>query len=155
MNIISNHAGCTVLDCLRKWLHHSTESVTHMCILYAAQSFKSRVLARPKRQGAAPCRFVRRPVVFSAPCHFPRALWFLRAFILATLSLKLQKASNWGETWREFHVSRRTSRGHLGFTSQISAWEWGYTHGLKECHFCNCLLGKWCGDLWMLIRYNE
>ena len=43
-----------------------------------------RVLARLKRQGPAPCRFVRRPVVFpqhpvvfSVPCHFPRALWFL------------------------------------------------------------------------------
>ena len=60
-----------------------------------------RVLARPKRQGAAPCRFIQRPVVFpqrpvifSAPCHFPRALWFLWAFISVILSLKLQKASN-------------------------------------------------------------
>ena len=42
-----------------------------------------RVLARPKRLGAAPCRFVRRPVVFpqrpvifSAPCHFFSALSF-------------------------------------------------------------------------------
>ena len=57
-----------------------------------------RVLARPKRQGAAPCRFVQRPVVFpqrpvvfSVPCHFPRALWFLQAFISVILSLKLQK----------------------------------------------------------------
>ena len=60
-----------------------------------------RVLARPKRQGAAPCRFIQRPVVFpqrpvvfSAPSHFPRALWFLWAFISVILSLKLQKASN-------------------------------------------------------------
>ena len=60
-----------------------------------------RVLAGPKRQGAAPCRFVQRPVVFpqrpvvfSAPYHFPRALWFLWAFISVLLSLKLQKASN-------------------------------------------------------------
>ena len=41
------------------------------------------VLARPKRQGAAPCRFVQRPVVFpqrpvvfSAPCRFFSALSF-------------------------------------------------------------------------------
>ena len=51
------------------------------------------VLARPKRQGAAPCHFVRRPAVFpqrpfvfSAACHFPRALWFLRAFISVILA---------------------------------------------------------------------
>ena len=72
-----------------------------------------RVLARLKRQGAVPCRFVRRPVVFpqrpvvfSASCHFPRALWFLWAFISVILSLKLQKASNSGERWRDFRAAR-------------------------------------------------
>ena len=54
----------------------------------------SSVLARPKRQGAAPCRFVRRPVVFPQRRLFPRGLWFLRAFISVILSLRLQKASN-------------------------------------------------------------
>ena len=41
-----------------------------------------------------PVVFPQRPVVFSAPCHFPRSLWFLWAFISVILSLKLQKASN-------------------------------------------------------------
>ena len=41
-----------------------------------------------------PVVFPQRPVVFSAACHFPRALWFLWAFISLILSLKLRKASN-------------------------------------------------------------
>ena len=79
----------------------SNDFQTHLNAFYFVPYSPFSVLARPKRQGAAPCRFVRRPVVFpqrpvvfSAPCHFPRALWFLRAFISVILSLKLQKASN-------------------------------------------------------------
>ena len=45
-------------------------------------------LNQAKGSKTAPCRFS------SAPCHFPRALWFLRAFISVILSFKLQKASN-------------------------------------------------------------
>ena len=83
-----------VFNCLFVlFVHSSINSSTN-------QSIHTRVLARPKRQGAVPCRFIqrpvvfpRRPVVFSAPCHFSRARWFLWAFISVILSLKLQKAS--------------------------------------------------------------
>ena len=41
-----------------------------------------------------PVVFPQRPVIFSVPCDFPIAFWFLRAFVSIILSLKLQKAPN-------------------------------------------------------------
>ena len=73
----------------------NSEANVYSCLVAVQHrvTYHHRVLARPKWQGAAPC-LVRRPVVFSVPCHFSRALWFRRAFISVILSLKLQKASS-------------------------------------------------------------
>ena len=59
-------------------------AILQMCIVLQMQShvnnLSARVLARPERQGAAPCRFVQRPVVlFSALSFFLSALSFFSA----------------------------------------------------------------------------
>ena len=116
---IANEETCmkeTSYTCSNHELHvaDQTNIIIHQIFPLA------RVLARPKRQGTAPCRFFRRPVVFpqrpvvfSVPCHFPRALWFLRAFISVILSLQLQRASNWGESWRDFRASHCYSHRNI------------------------------------------
>ena len=91
-----------------------------------------RVLARPKRQGAAPCSFVRcpvvfpqRPVIFREPFGFfgllPALFW---AWSCRNRPIKVKG----GAIFVHHVVIHVGHRHHLGFTSQISAWEWGYAN---------------------------
>ena len=106
-----------------------------------------------------PVVFPQRPVVFSAPSFYKSPLvssgFWQRYFELEVAeSIKLRQ-----------NVARFSSITLL-FTSVIATIldlchrfrhenEATLTEVWSKCHFCNCLLGKWCGDLWILKRCNE
>ena len=93
-----------------------------------------RVLARLKRQGAVPCRFVRRPVVFpQRPVIFREPFGFFglsSALFWAWSCRKHLIKAKGGAIFVQHVVIRVGHRRHLGFTSQIWAWEWGYANGI-------------------------
>ena len=94
--------------------------------------------------------FFQRPVIFRKPFGF---FGLLSALFWAWICRKRPIKAKGGAIFAHHVVIRVGHRRHPGFTSQISAWEWGYANGIwRNVIFA---LGKCCGDLWISIRYNE
>ena len=70
--------------------------------------------------------FFQRPIIFREPFGF---FGLLSAFFWAWSCRKRPIKAKGGAIFVH-HVIRVGHRRNLGFTSQISAWEWGYTNGI-------------------------
>ena len=70
--------------------------------------------------------FFQRPVIFREPFGF---FGLLSALFWASSRRKRPIKAKGGTIFMH-HVIHTGHRHHLGFTSQISAWEWGYANGI-------------------------
>ena len=98
-------------------------------------------LSAPCRFSSAPCRFYRLPVVFpqrpvvfiGTPPFFREPFGFfglLSALFWAWSCRKHPIEANRGTIFVHHVVFMSEHSRHVGFTSQISAWEWGYANGI-------------------------